>query len=135
VAEGIPARLTAREGRKFGLTVGIAFLVLAGLSLWRGHDRAPLILGGLGLLLALAGLLVPSHLGPVFRAWMGVAHALSRITTPIFMGLVYFVVLTPTGLLMRLFGKRPLRARPNGEGFWAAHDPRSNDAGSLTRQF
>jgi len=135
VAEGIPARLTPKEGRKFGLTVGIAFLALAGISLWRGHDRVPLFLGGLGLLLTLAGLAMPGRLGPVFRAWMGFAHALSKITTPIFMGLVYFVVLTPTALLMRLFGRRPLTAKPNGEGFWAAHDPRSNDAGSLTRQF
>ena len=132
---GIPARLTPREGRKFGLTVGIAFGVLAGVSRWRGHDIAPAVLGGLGGLLLLGGLLAPGKLGPIHRGWMGFAHALSKITTPIFMGLVYFVVLTPTGLVMRLFGKRPLRAKEARGGFWTEHDPRSNEAGSLTRQF
>ena len=48
LAHRIPTRLSAAEGRKFAFTVGIAFLVLAGISYWRGHTRVPVVLGSLG---------------------------------------------------------------------------------------
>ena len=53
MAERVPARLTAAQGRRFGLTVGLAFLVLAGIAWWRGHPTSVLVLGSLGTLLVL----------------------------------------------------------------------------------
>lgn len=131
----VPARLSAAEGRKFGLTVGGAFLVLAALIWWRGrHPGAVPVFGVLGGLLAAAGLLVPTLLGPVNRAWMGLAHLMSKVTTPIFMGVVYFVVITPIGLGMRLFGRRPMVHREANGGFWAEHTG-SPEPSQMTRQF
>lgn len=135
MADGIPARLSPAEGRKFGLTVGIAFLVLGGISWWRGHDVAPQVLWTLGGALAAAGVVIPGYLGGVFRAWMGLAHLLSKVTTPIFMGVIYFVVITPMGVLMRLFGKDPLLHRASGTGYWATRTPDPDKANSLGRQF
>jgi hypothetical protein len=129
LAQRIPARLSPAEGRKFALTVGAAFLVLAGLSWWRGHVRPPLVLGSLGLTLSLAGLLVPGRLGPVYRFWMGLARVLSRVTTPIFMGIVYYLVLTPIGLALRAVGRNPLQRRGSG---WVRRDQVRSD---LERQF
>lgn len=124
MAHRIPARLSAAEGRKFAFTVGIAFLVLAGFSYWRGHTRVPVVLGAIGGALLVAGLVVPGSLGPVQRGWMGLAHGLSKITTPIFMGIVYFVVITPIGLFRQMIGKNAMR---NGShpatGYWAVRDP------------
>ena len=69
---GIPTRLTPAEGRRFGLTVGVAFLVLAGLlHFWRHKETAAVVAGGLGVLLVAAGLVIPGRLGPLHRAWMG----------------------------------------------------------------
>ena len=45
-----------------------------------------------------AGSLVPAQLGPVYRAWMALATAISKVTTPMFMGVIFFLVLTPAGL-------------------------------------
>ena len=118
MATAIPARLTAAEGRRFGLTVGAAFLVLAAIGLWRGHVVAPTVFATLGIPLIVAGLVVPTRLGPVFRAWMDFAHRLSRITTPILLAVIYFVVLTPTGLVMRLFGRRPMHRPVSHPSFW-----------------
>ena len=120
MADQIPARLTPAEGRRFGLVVGGAFLLFGFVSRWRGHAAAPAVLWGLGGVLVVLGLLVPGRLGPVYRAWMGLAHALSRVTTPIFMGLVYYLVLTPTGLVLRLLGRNPLGRREQDGGFWVA---------------
>jgi len=127
--------LTAEEGRKFGSTVGAAFLALSGLLWWRGRHSAALVFMALGSVLVLAGLGVPARLGPVYRAWMGLAHLLSRVTTPIFMGIVYFLVLTPTSGIMRLFGKNPIR-RPLLEGsFWVRRPARDGQRGTMEHQF
>ena len=129
----LPARLTPRDGRRFGLTVGLAFLLFAGISRWRGHDLAPLVLAGLGGTLALAGLVIPGQLGPVFRAWMALGLLISKITTPIFMGLLYFVAITPMGLVLRALGHRPLEAPAKDGSYWMKHESSSNH--SMTRQY
>ena len=134
MAHSVSARLTPQEGRKFGLTVGGAFLVISAISWWRGHHTAAPIFASLGALLVVAGLVAPTALGPVNKAWMGLALLLSKITTPVFMGVVYFIILTPIGVLRRAFGKNGLVAptTENG-GHWAPKAPPV--AGSMQRQF
>jgi hypothetical protein len=133
VAAGIPARLTPAEGRKFAFPVGAAFLALAALTWWRDTAWAWRVFASLGGLLLVAGALIPGQLGPVYRAWMGLAHAISKVTTPIFMGVVYYVVLTPIGLLMRLVGRKPLVHAEQDGGFWRAAP--SGGRADLERQF
>jgi hypothetical protein len=125
--------LTPAEGRKFGFTLAAAFGVLAAIAWWRGGERAPIVLGTVAGLFLLGGALLPSRLGPVQRAWMGMAHAISKVTTPIFMGAVYFLVITPAGLLRRLFGANALRATQGKPSGWV--DRRASPRGDLTRQF
>ena len=132
MAERVPARLSAAEGRKFGLTVGLAFAVLTGITWWRDHPLLMQIFGGLAGALILAGLLVPGSLGPVQRGWMAFAHLISKVTTPIFLAIVYFLVIAPIGLLMRLFGKNPLRHPPEQGSFWLS---RSTGRGTMSNQF
>ncbi len=135
MATGIPARLSRAEGRKFGLTLGGAFLVITAILWWRGRQGAVPYTGGLSALLILAGLLVPTLLGPVNRAWMGLAHLLSKVTTPIFMGVVYFVVLTPIGLGMRLAGRRPMVHKAGDMGFWFDRGTAKPEPARMERQF
>lgn len=135
MAERIPARLTAAEGRKFGLTLGVAFLVIGALLLWRGKPLRADIAFALGALLAVAGLAAPTALGPVERAWMGLAHLISKVTTPIFMGVVYFIVITPLGLLRRAFGRRAAKGGDGPQSFWVPHAPAADRRESMERQF
>jgi hypothetical protein len=134
MAAGIPARLTAAAGRRFGLTVGGAFLVFAAIAWWRGHPTTTTVLGTLGGVLSLAGLVIPTMLGPVERAWMKLAHLISKVTTPIVMGLMYLLVLTPVGLLRRTFGGNPMVHQPAGGSYWKSR-PAGRRAGNLTRQY
>jgi hypothetical protein len=133
---GIPARLSPQEGRKFGLSVGFAFLAIGGiLWFWRGHITVPAIFALLGTPLVLAGLILPGKLGPIYRAWMGFALLLSKVTTPIFMGIVFFLVIAPTGLVMRLLGRNPVR-RVEENGSYLVVRPSGPDRHSdLRRQF
>jgi tellurite resistance protein TehA-like permease len=128
---------TASSGRKFGLTVGIAFAVIATVSFWRGHHTAPRISGAIALALVLAALAAPRALEPVERAWMKLAHLISRVTTPIFMGIVYFAVLTPIGIVRRTFGRNPLVHEPDGGSYWIARTPveRERKRIRMERQF
>jgi len=134
LAQGIPARLTPAEGRKFGLTVGVAFLVLAGIVWWRSHPMMATVFAALGGALGVGGLMVPTLLGPVQRGWMGLAHAISKVTTPIVMGVVYFVVLAPVGLLMRAFGRNPMVRAESGRSFWVSRAAQGR-RGTLENQF
>jgi hypothetical protein len=134
MAAGVSARLTAAQGRRFGLTVGAAFLVFAALAWWRDHPTPSAILGSLGAALCVAGLVVPTHLGPVERAWMALAHYISKVTTPIVMGAMYVLVLTPAGLLRRRFGRNPMVHAAHNDSYWQSR-PEGKRAGNLTRQF
>ena len=135
MANAIPARLTPREGRRFGLTVGIAFLVLCVVLRWRGNEWGMIATGMIGGSLIVGGLAIPGRLSPVYRAWMGLAHLLSKITTPIFMGIVYFLVLTPVGLFLRIAGRRPLSRRGNQDGYWVDRSKDAGRRGTMERQF
>lgn len=134
LARGIPARLTPAEGRRFGLVVGGAFLVLGGMLWW----RTGLLMASIPLVLATAliagGLAAPTRLGPVYRGWMALALAISKVTTPIVMGAVYFLVLLPTGLLARLFGHRPL-SRPRGTPTYWQSRPAGARKSDMGHQF
>ena len=136
MAGAVPARLTPQQqGRKFGLTLGIAFLVFAGISLWRDHETVATVLGAIGGVLLLGGLLAPVALLPVERGWMAFAHALSKVTTPIFMGLVYFLVFTPFGVVRRAMGKNGLVHVPQAGSYWATLDRDARRRRSMQRQF
>jgi hypothetical protein len=132
LAHGSSARLTPGEGRKFAVTLAVAFGALAGVAWWRHSPRATLVFGAVAAAFALGGLLVPGKLGPVYRAWMGFALALSKVTTPIFMGVVYFLVITPIAAMRRALGGNPLRAHRGATG-WV--DRQQAPRGDLTRQF
>jgi len=115
--------------------VGAAFVALAGLLWWRGHGAVAPVPAALGTLLVLAGLAVPARLGPAYRAWMGLAAALSKITTPIFLGVAYFGVIAPVGLLRRLAGRNSLVHRPSQTSFWIARPHDGRRRGDMERLF
>ena len=124
---------TATDGRRFGFLVGGAFLALGALSVWRG--RSLIVTGAfaaVGLTLAIWALVAPARLASPYRAWMGIAKILGPIMTPVFMSVMYFVVLTPVAIIRRLLGGNPMVAR-GPESFWIA---RSATRGrSMERQF
>lgn len=135
MARALRTRLTPGEGRAFAFPVGGAFLALAAILVWRQQATAAIVCGGLGGTLLALGLAIPSRLGPLYRGWMRFALVLSKVTTPIFMGVVFFLVITPTGIVMRLLGKDPLRRDDSeADGFWVRRPPAERRS-DLERQF
>jgi hypothetical protein len=130
----VSARLSPTEGRKFGLLVGGAFLVLGALLWRRSHVVGASVVLLLGGALITAGLAAPTRLGPVYRAWMALAGAISKLTTPVFMGAIFFLVITPAGWLGRLFGHRPLSRPRNTASYWQSR-PAETRRSAMDHQF
>lgn len=126
--------MSPREGRRFGLTIGAAFLALGGLLWWRGHGGA-LVAAALGTLLALAGLAVPTRLGGIERAWTRLATALSKVTTPLFLAVAYFGVIAPLGVVLRLAGRSQLARRASSSSYWITRAPDSRRRTDMERLF
>jgi hypothetical protein len=125
---------TRSDGRRFAFPVGTAFLLLAGVLLWRERELLAGVAAGLGGVLYLAGLAAPARLGPVYRSWMALALAISKVTTPVFMAIVYIGVMTPTGLVMRALGRNPIAHQPRDGSYWVRRKD-GTASGDMRRQF
>jgi hypothetical protein len=124
------------ELRKFGLTVGGAFAVFGVISWWRGHEIPPRVLWVLAVLLIVPGALFPSVLGPVQRGWMAFATLLGHVNTRIILTVLFYLVLTPVGFVMRLF-RDPLdrSLRDRTESHWVKRELQTAEPGRYERQF
>ena len=102
--------------RQFGLVTGGMFAGLFGvvfpLVLDFTYPVWPWII--LGVLGGVA-LTVPSALGPVYYWWMRLALLISKVTTPLVLGIVFFVIVSPMGVIMRVFRWDPLFRRRDEE--------------------
>ncbi len=122
MANHAPGRLTRKAGMRFAFTLAGGFLVIAGLAWWRGGSLLPTLLASTGIALLLAGMIVPTQLAPVERAWMRFGELLSRVTAPIFLSIVYFLVLTPVALIRRGLGRNTLSRSRTAESYWFRRD-------------
>ncbi len=102
-----------RKGlRSFGLTTGAIIAGLFGLFFPWALDLAfpiwPWVIFGV---LGSWALIAPDSLNPVYRNWMRFGLLLNKITTPIIMAAVFYLVIVPFGFALKLLGKDPLRRR------------------------
>ncbi|MEK6281566.1 MAG: SxtJ family membrane protein [Acidobacteriota bacterium] len=118
-----------RVEREFGLIVGGVFLLLGTWWVYRGKfpDVAHALLL-LGAALFLLGLIFPRALVYPNRAWMKLAEALAFVMTRIILGIIYFMIVTPIGVIKRLTGWDPLhrRAAPSAS-YWRPYSARQRD--------
>ena len=100
-----------RKGlREFGLVFGGMIAAVFGLLLPWLFDHAWPRWPWIALAVFAAwSLAAPQTLRPVYRAWMTFALLMSRITTPLIMGLVYYVVISPVGLFRRVVAPDPMK--------------------------
>jgi len=122
--------------RAFGLVLAAALFAYGAASWWWHHG----VLGwpmGLGLLTLAIAFWRPAWLSPATRLWMGIGELLHRIVSPITLGLLYFGIITPLALALRL-GRRDmlkLRFEPDSDSYWIGRDPPGPDIAGLSRQF
>lgn len=103
-------KLDKKGLREFGLVTGAIIAVLFGLLVpWlRGHSLLiwPWIVAGI---LWVWALLAPTTLNPVYQIWMRIGLALGWVNTRIILGVVFYALMMPMGLIMRLLKQDPMR--------------------------
>jgi Saxitoxin biosynthesis operon protein SxtJ len=130
------SRIEGSSNRTFGLVFGVVFLLIALYPLLAGGQiRVWSIL--LCSAFTLTAVALPAVLAPLNRAWTRFGLLLHRITSPIVLGFMFFIVVTPTGWLMRALGKDFLRLRLDREvaTYWIERDPPGPKPDSLPNQF
>ena len=118
-----PDAIKMGSERSFGLVFAAFFLIVALWPLWHGSPVRLWALGIAIVFLALA-MIYPAALRPLNMAWFKFGLWISRFTTPIVMVVVFVIAVVPTGLLMRLFGKDPMRRKIDraSESYWINRD-------------
>ncbi|WP_395667054.1 SxtJ family membrane protein [Methylocella sp.] len=121
--------------RNFGLTFAAVFGLFGLWPVVRHHDPRWLLLVAAAAFLVVA-LAAPRLLGPLNRAWFKFGLLLSRIVSPIVMGLMFYGGVTPLGWIMRKRGADLLRLKldPSAGTYWIERGA-SEGRGGMTKQF
>lgn len=123
------------SNRKFGLTLAAVLVVIAARAWWLDRlSVASLSLAAAALLAALA-LLAPRALAASNRAWFRFGLLLSRIVSPVIVGAMFLLVVTPVALVMRAAGRDALRLRSRPGSYWIRRTPPGPPPESFTHQF
>lgn len=123
-----------KQERNFGYLFAFVFALAAFWPLWPLAAPNPYWLTGAFAWL-LAALVCPRLLAPLYKAWMTFGHGLGWINARIILGLVFFVMVTPIGLVMRLAGKDLLRMRTRKSASYWVERGQPLDPQSLRNQF
>ncbi|MDX9875158.1 MAG: SxtJ family membrane protein [Spongiibacteraceae bacterium] len=99
-----------KQLRSFGLIFAALLIVIfAGLLPWLTERAIPRWPFWTGVPVAVLGLVWPRGLLPLYRVWMKFGEVMGRINTFIILSVLFYLMVTPIGWLMRLFGKDPMR--------------------------
>ena len=122
--------------REFGLLIGGILLGIAALLWWRKGIVSPYLTVSGGVLFV-CGVLVPSWLKYLYLGWMILAHILGWTVSRIILTVLFFVVITPLGILTRFRGKDflDLKLDKKGGSYWVAKKPEENAKEACEKQF
>ena len=128
---------TSPSNRSFGFLFAGIFFGLSAYSRYRGAGATE-VFGWLGVsvLTALLALVAPGVLAPFNKAWMGLGNLIGNAVSPLVLGVIYFVLITPIALITRLFGRDELRLRrKNTTTYWIDRSPPGPAGDSFKNQF
>jgi len=125
-----------RERQKFGITVGIILGLLGGLFFWRERDYYSYFLI-LSTVFLFFGLVLPVLLKPIHKIWMTLAIFIGWFMSRFILSVLFYLVLTPIGLSMRLLGKDLLNQKfnKNAETYWIKRDKTGFDRSRYEKLF
>lgn len=122
--------------RSFGIVFAVVFLIIALFPLLNaGAVRWWSV--GVSAAFAVVAFTVPSILARPNRLWMKFGLLLAKVVSPVALGILFYLVFMPIGLVMRIAGKDPLRLRfdPAAKSYWIPRSPPGPDPKSMTNQF
>jgi len=136
----IPLKTDAspKELAWFGVLL-LAAAGIAGLTVWRatGELAASKYIWTGGALVAAVYYLVPPFRRPIFLGWMYATYPIGWVMSHVLLAIIYFGILTPIGLVMRVFGYDPLTRRRDSRrpSYWTERERKAADPSRYFRQF
>ena len=124
--------------RSFGITFAVVFALLAAFSYWhRGAGNTFYVTLAVSAVFAVVTLVAPRTLRPLNLIWLKFGLLLHKIVNPLIMGILFFGIFTPMGVVMRMFGVDFLRMKrkPVAESYWIAKSDDAIPDSSMKNQF
>ncbi len=125
-----------KEFRNYGFVMAVALTTIGALLVWRGKDNYPALFA-IAAAFLLAALIVPAALRPLYKVWMALAHILGWIMTRVILIVAFVLLVTPVGLLLRLYGKDLLDLRFDAAtqgSYWKERDLTSDKQRNYEKQ-
>ncbi len=115
-----------QSDRAFGLTFAVVFAVISAVG-WLVFDAVAYWAWALSAFFLLIALSAPGALMPLNRLWAGFAHRLGQASNYLLLGLFFYLLVLPFGLIIRLFGRDPMDRKldPKADSYWSPITRRS----------
>ena len=128
------SKIKMGSNRGFGIVFFIVFLVISFWSFRGDFNQVKIIHLVISFIFLDLGIINSKILTPLNKLWFKFGLLLGAIVAPVIMGFIFFIVVTPIGLLMRLFGKDLLRKKFNKsvKSYWIKRDKK---LGTMRQQF
>ena len=123
--------------RQFGITIGVVLVLLSGIFFLKGKDLYTSLLA-ISLIFLFLGLICPKVLKPIQKVWMSLAIVIGWFMTRLIMIILFFLIVTPIGIIGRLLKKQFLDLgfkKDNKDSYWIPHSAAADDIARYEKQF
>jgi saxitoxin biosynthesis operon SxtJ-like protein len=130
-------KITKKDLKQFGLVLGGILFVIGFVHFRKENVHVYPWLWSIGVLSIFLSIFIPKALKPLFVVFTKIAHIIGWVNTRIILTLIYYVVITPIGLVLRLVGKDllDLKIEKEKESYWIERTKVSATKESLEKQF
>ncbi|GAB6281453.1 MAG: hypothetical protein STSR0008_01930 [Ignavibacterium sp.] len=130
---------SAKDLKKFGLTIGSILVFISGFLYWK-HYNSFIYFLVIGILIMFFGVVIPIVLKPLNKIWMIIAVLLGYVMTRIILSLLFYLILTPIGIIGRLSGSRKfsgldLKINKNQKSYWIEREKKINNKEDYEKQY
>ena len=121
------------QNKQFGLLLSLIIFIFLTIEFYNTNDLN-IYVSILGVVILILTFLKPDYLKPFTNLWIKFGVLLGYVVAPIVMAIIFFGLITPIGIILKLFGKDLLKLKKtkNSKSFWISV---TKEAGSMERQF
>jgi hypothetical protein len=124
------------DWKKFGITMGVILTIIGLYLLWKSNDYFKYFFS-VAVVFFIFGLILPAALKYVYKAWMSLAVVMGFIMTRVIMVIIFYLLVTPIGLIASITGKKflDMKIDQNAKSYWLARDKSLKVKADYERQF
>lgn len=130
-------KVQKKDLRQFGIVLGVILSVFGTIHFFKHHATAYKWFFSFSAISFIFGIFFPMKLKPAFKVFTKIAHAIGWVNTRIILTVVYYAILTPIGVVLRVFGKDMLDAKidKSAKSYWIERNQTKPSKENLTKQF